>query len=70
MLVLLCYQAAEAMTPNGTRRRSARLTLKGHSLTEAIDEEKQSEEPPLKRARKCLVNGTESKVDGECPVAF
>jgi hypothetical protein len=64
------YQAVEAMTPNGTRRRSARLSFKGRFLTEAIDEEMQLKEPPLKRARKCLDNGTENKDDGECPIDF
>ncbi|KAG0614152.1 hypothetical protein M758_6G155000 [Ceratodon purpureus] len=49
----------KAMTPNGTRRRSARLSLK----SEAIDEEVQLEEPPRKRARRCLDNGTENKDD-------
>lgn len=69
-LVLLCYQAAEAMTPNGTRRRSARLSLKGCSLTEANDEEMHSKGPPFKRARKCLGNGTENKDDDECLAPF
>lgn len=66
MFVLLRREAAEAMTPNGTRRRSARLNLNGRSLIETIDEEVQSGEPPRKRARKCLDNGTKNKDDGEC----
>lgn len=70
MFVLLCHEAAEAMTPNGTRRRSARLNLNGRSLIEAIDKEMQPEEPPLKRARKSLQNGTKNKDDGECLVAL
>jgi hypothetical protein len=72
VFVLLHHEAAEAMTPNGTRRRFARLNqdLKGRSLIEAIEEEMQPEEPPLKRARKCLDNGTKPKDDGECLVAL
>jgi hypothetical protein len=72
VFVLLHHEAAEAMTPNGTRRRFARLNqdLKGRSLLEAIGEEMQVEEPPLKRAPKCLDNGTKLKDDGECLVAL
>jgi hypothetical protein len=66
VLVLLFYQAAEAVTPNGT----ARLSFKGFSLIEAMDEDMQPKEPLLKRTRKCLDSGIESKDDGECPVAF
>lgn len=70
MFVLLFHEAADVMTPNGTRRRSTRLNnLKGRSLIEAIDEERHPEEPPPKRARKCLENGTKTKDDGEELVA-
>ena len=70
VLTLLFYQVAEAVTPNGTRRRSARLNFKGFSLIEAMDEDMQPKEPLLKQTRKCLNSGIESKDDGECPVDF
>lgn len=67
-LVLLCHKAFEPVTPNVTRR-SARLSMKGRSLFEAIDKEMEPK-TPVKKARKSRHNGTANKDECEFLIVF
>lgn len=59
---LFHYQAADAVTPTENRRRSARLSSKGRTSAEGL-EETSPKAPVLKRSRKSRENGKE-ETDG------
>lgn len=64
ILTLLFHcQAADAVTPTENRRRSARLSSKGRSSTDGLEET--SPKPPvLKRSRKSRENGKDDTDGG------